>query len=140
MSQALANLAEEEPKILLTMKSAFPFVLFPTSVVIDSHRVTVVQRHFPLGSTTQTISVKDISSVIVTHAYPFASMKILHKFVGNEPIEISRMSPQNIDKAQKIIDGLIIVDRQQVDLTQQEKKSLTKNLEELGTIPLAQAA
>lgn len=140
MPQKLTHLAEEPAQVLLTMKSAFPYVFFPTVIVIDSYRITVLTRHFPFGSTTQTISVKDISSVIVSYAFPFASMKIFHKFVGNEPIVISRMSSRDVEKAQKIIDGLIIVDREQVDLTLQEKTTLSQNLEEIGTVPAVQGA
>lgn len=140
VNQELTDFVEEPAQVLMTMKSAFPFNFFPTIVAIDTHRVTVIQRHFPLGSTAQTISVKDISSVIVNQAHSFASMKMLHKFVGNEPIEITRMSPSDINKAQKIIDGLIIVDREQVDLSHQEKTKLSQNLEEIGTIPAIQGA
>lgn len=140
MRQTLKNLIEEPAQILLTAKSSFPFILFPVHLMIDTQRVTVIEKHFPFGSTTQTISVKDISSVTIEQAFPYASLKIMHKFVGNEPISISRMSPQNASKAQKIIDGLIIADREQVSLVEHKQPNISETLEEIGTIPMPQSA
>lgn len=130
----LENLLEKTDTILLNIKTVFPFVLFPTILVIDLNKVDIVHQEFFFSDRRHCIEIKDIADVYVDTSLIFASLKIVIKDMRQKIISISYLKKREAKKARKIIQGLITAHREQIDLITLKDEHLLDKIEALGSI------
>jgi hypothetical protein len=135
MTKTVDTLLEQNPEVLYTVQGVFPFTLKPSTLIIDKTKILFYERFFPIGHSIQTMAVSDISSVIVETAFPFASLRIFNKFYVNEPIVITHIPDRHAKKARRIIDGLVLANREGIDVVAAENSNLPNKLEAIGSIP-----
>lgn len=66
---------------------------------------------------------------------PFsASLKVASKEFKDNPITIKNLEPEDAIKARRIIQGLILSQREKIDFSKIEDKDIAKKIEELGKV------
>lgn len=134
--KTLDTLLEQNAEILLKVRSVFPFKLFPTTVTIDRTKVVIMDRVFFFSKISRTLPIKDIGTVVVETGFPFASLRMTSKLPNHDSLTVTHLWENQADKARRIIDGLILADRESVDILQVPQEELESKLEEVASTPL----
>ena len=133
MEQKFDDLVDRSKNVLFRLQSAIPLDPFPDVIEIDVSQVHITFYNFFKSKRLHSIALKDISNVFVETTYMFGNLKIVDRnFVENE-ISIPYLKRDEAIKAKKIIQGLMISDREKIDLSQVHDNDLAKKLEELGS-------
>ena len=129
--QKFEYLVEMSEKPLMTVNSVFPFALFPDTVSVDVSKLNIVHREL-FSKRVQSIYIRNISDVVVKTGIFFASMGIIDfGFVGNS-IEVNFLKNQEALEFRKVVQGLIVCVKENIDLTQFESKSFITKIKKLG--------
>jgi hypothetical protein len=129
------NLVEKSNTELARVKTVFPFKLFPTEIVVDEVKVTIIS-HMLFTKHLFPINIKDLKAVTILRGPFFASMKFEIAGYEDNPGVIKLLNKNDAIKAHKIIVGLTIVDKLKADkdldsLSETEKKA--ERLEIIGS-------
>ncbi len=136
-TRKLEHLADEAPMTLMKFSSVFPFDILPTSVVLEKTKVTVTKPFFIGSNDIRNILINEISHVEVTTSLWFATMRIISTIPNSQPIVINHLWKEDALQAQRIISGLMIGLREEVDLSEVPAADLKRNAERLGHTPAA---
>lgn len=129
--QKLDQLVVQAQKNLYKITSQFPFDLFPDELTIFPSFINVITKNF--GSVNrQSIPAYDLADSTVHLAIYFGALTIKIKDV-EEPITLIKLKKSEAKRAQRIIQGLILANRNNIDLTKIDIDQLTEKLEQLGT-------
>src|SRR5258708_7965897 len=71
------KLIKKSDRVLLKIKSVFPFEFFPDSIVIDESKVSIIHRIFFWTAAIQSIPIQHVQDVEVDTSILFATLKIL---------------------------------------------------------------
>jgi len=118
--------------VLYECKSVFPFQLVPDLLSVDLHKVNIITKSFPFIKNIQSIYIDDVSEVDVNTSLIFGSLTIKDKFFADQAHTITHLKISEAMKARRIIQGLIIAVREQIDLSRIDEKELVRKLEDLG--------
>lgn len=129
----LEKLVKESQLKLFSAKSVFPLDLFPDQIEIDPVQVHITLKEFFKSKRIHSIAIKDISDVFIESAGPFASLKLIDRDFVENTVSVNFLKYADALKAKKIIQGLMVADREGIDLTQADYKSLAVKLEQLGS-------
>ncbi|MCS7091980.1 MAG: hypothetical protein NZM26_01360 [Patescibacteria group bacterium] len=99
---------------LFRVKAYWPFDFFPDELVIQEKTISVIRREF-LFSYVETIPVKDVGRIVLTHSPFFDSITIIGKNPAHT-LEIKMLPKGKAKVAKEIIDGLLIEDAGGVDV------------------------
>lgn len=135
-TEKLDTLTHLSDNRLFRLHSVFPFTLFTDTIVIEHKSVIIEKKNFFLSSEIYPISIKDILSPVVSTGVFFAT---LHLELGpggfhQNPPEISFLKKSEALKARRIIMGLIICDKEGIDLTKMNKDEVLRKLDEVGDV------
>ncbi len=118
--------------ILFRAKTVFPFEFFPSDLIIDVTKVTVVTRNFFLSGKTQSINVKDIMDVVVEKGPFFSAMRFLDLgYQQRNQIKINYLTNKDARQAREIIEGLLAANKAGVDMTKIPRRELIARIPEL---------
>lgn len=133
MEQKFEDLVDRSKKVLYKLQSVKPMDPFPDIVEIDVSQVHITFTSFFRSKRLHSIAIKDISDVFVETSYFFATLKIVDRnFIENE-VSVPYLKREEAIKAKKIVQGLMIGDREKIDFSQIHDGDLAKKLEELGS-------
>lgn len=128
--ESLVDLSERE---LFKMSTVFPFDLFPDKVSIDLSKISIVYGNFLESETVQILPLQDVVDVIIETAPFFATLYIVDSNDPENPVKIGYLKKGEALKASRIIRGLLIAKKQNMDLLKLKGvPSLTEKLEKLG--------
>lgn len=128
----LNDLAHIDTSPLFTFRSVFPFDLFPNRVTIDRSKITVVDNLFFFTRQVQSLMIKDLMSVITHETLLLSSLHIIDRQYPQETIIVANLQKSDARKARRIIEGLIVADKEGVDLSRITNEQLIPKLEEIG--------
>ena len=132
--QKLDSLIDRSQKVLLKISSVFPFTLFPHQLSIDINQVNIRLGQFFWTDRRQSINIKDIGDVIIDTVPFFATIKIIDKDYVENLIEINFLKKRDAIKARKVIQGLMVAAKEEVDLSLVDDRDLLDKIETLGKI------
>ncbi len=132
-TQKLDEMVEMVGKPLLQIRTVFPFVLFPNEIIIDIHKISIVYRHFFASEQIHSVLIRDISDVLVETSPFFATLKIIDIGYTDNSIDIAYLKKSEGNLARRVIQGLAMAHKNNVDLTKVERQDLVEKLESLGT-------
>lgn len=99
----------DKPKdILLTMKTIFPFDLFPDEITINPLMIRITSKEFFGSEEVKTLLIKDIEDVTAEVSPFLSTLKIIDKKDKTHPLLIQPLKKEDAQKAEKIIAGLVI--------------------------------
>jgi hypothetical protein len=133
--KTIDELSESAIHEVIRIKTVFPFTLFPTEVVVDKLKVTIItsafiyKHYFP-------VLLKDIKTVSVAQGIFFASLNFEIAGYETNPSIINFLRKDQALKAHQVIMGLIAVLKEKADKsmnTVPEEKLLEKLTEIGGT-------
>lgn len=131
-SQKLEDLIENSKVALLKIKTAIPLNPFPDKVIVDINKVTIIYQYFFSSEHIHSISIKDISDVLVETGLFFSTLKIIDVGFTENSIDINYLKTKEAIRARKLIQGLIVAHKNGIDLSKNEFSNLCAKLEDLG--------
>lgn len=130
---SIDSLVEEQQKSLYSISTVFPFRLFPTTVSADKKKIDIIEELFFRSKQIQSILIQDIITVSVETSLFFGKLTIHDKLPMHDPIEINYLPRADALKMRRVIEGLLVGDRSQVDTTQTSHDNLVSKLEVIGS-------
>jgi len=131
-SDQLKDLVAGSERILLDMKSVFPFDFFPDELIADESKVSIHTNYFFVSKEARSIQYTDIFNVIVSHGLFFANIEIVDRYYAQQPIVVKYLKKDDAILARRIIQGMIIAKKEEIDIGNLPKELLLKRLEEIG--------
>jgi hypothetical protein len=126
----LDDLVEKNSEPLVKVSTIIPFTLFPTDVIIDISKITIITREFFSSESILSILIQNIEEIMVETSPFFATVKILTKGFHDNPIEISYLSKRDALAVQKTIQGLA----NEIDLKKVNPQEILGEIAQLGQI------
>lgn len=131
--RAVAKLVKKSNRILVSVSShAFPIDLFPDVVNVEEGRITVIIRH-PFSSEVHSVDLKDISNVFINTAIFFSQLIVVSNTFEDNEIRVRNLRPKEAVFVRRIIEGLRVFEKKQIDTSTYSVKELIAKLEELST-------
>jgi len=132
-NRKVAKLVKKSNRILVSISShAFPFDLFPDIINIEEERITIINRHM-LSSEVHSVDIKNISNILINNSVLFSQLVIISKTFEENEIGIGNLRTKEAVFARRIIEGLRIFEKEQIDTSSYTKEELIAKLEELST-------
>ena len=128
----LEELQKETDKTLFRTKTVFPFTLFPDTIIIDYHKVSIIRKKFFMSESIDSINHGDILHVEAETGPLFATLKITTKYFSEKPIEIEYLDKKHGVKVRDMLHGLIAARQDDIAFDDVKKKGMAKELEQIG--------
>ncbi len=130
--QDFGNLVEKSDQVLIKIKAVFPFDFFPNEISVDVNKVNIVNNYF-LSERVHSVLIKDISDIYLDSGILFASLNIIDwGFNNNKSITINYLKKDEASRVLKIIQGLMVSARQNIDLSKIDVPDFKNKVEILG--------
>lgn len=131
-NQERLDLLSGNARPLIRISTHVPINLFPKEIVVDVNKVTLISKEILGAKQVVSISIEDITDVIVETIPFFATMKIFDKGFAQNSIRIRFLKKYEALKVRKIIQGLMAVHKAKIDLSKVDQDTLFQKLEEVG--------
>lgn len=128
----MESLAQGSQRILLEIKSVFPFDLFPDEVIIDETKVSIHRNYFFYTGQIQSVELKDVFNVVVNHGLFFAKLELFDRYFAQQPISVEYLKKEDAIRARHIIQGLVIAKKENIDITALSEDDLIAKLDRIG--------
>lgn len=136
------KLISNSETVLLKIKAFWPFDLFPNEVTIDLNKVSVYYYEFFYSGENRSVLIKNIADASVQTGLFFATLKISTVFDRNTGatnpgsksniITVEYLKRNEAIQAKRIINGLLIAMKENIDLTKMTKDEIKEKIEKLG--------
>jgi hypothetical protein len=126
------GLAQGSQRVLLDIKSVFPFDLFPDEVIIDETKITIQRNFFFFTGQSQSVNIADIFNVVVNHGIFFAKLELFDRYFAEQPISVEYLKKEDAARARQIIQGLVLVKKNNIDTSSLSVDNLTHKLDRIG--------
>lgn len=117
--------------ILMSVTSVFPFEFFPTTINVETTRVTIITRQL-FSSQVHSVDIKDISSVFIETSILFASLRLVSKIYSQKELVVDRLWKKEAILLRRIIEGLRMFEKKEINISNFSKEELLTKLEELS--------
>lgn len=119
-------------RILLKIRAVFPFDFFPNEIIVDENKVDIVSRKFFFSKEVFSIPIMNINGVTSSSNLVFGEIRIEAWGIHRLPEPVRYLRKQDALKARRIIGGLIMANREKVDIANIPLLKARKVLEEIG--------
>ncbi|OGD86912.1 hypothetical protein A2870_00275 [Candidatus Curtissbacteria bacterium RIFCSPHIGHO2_01_FULL_41_11] len=130
--QKVNNLVKKSNRCIISVSSAFPWNIFPSTIEVEEGRVTFIIRQF-MSSQSHTVDIKDISNVFIETSFFFATLQIVSRTYIQNDIKINYLHKEKAKKVKMIIEGLRTFLNNDIDTSNYEVGELVSKLSELHT-------
>lgn len=130
----LNELVEKSHNCLIKVSAVFPFDIFPNKITVDVNQVNIIIKEFFWSERRHSIHIKDIMDVFIDTSLFFSTIKIVDRGYTDNGIDIKWLKNNDAIRLRRIIQGLIIAHRQQLDFTKIDTKDLVSKIEDLGRV------
>lgn len=127
------GLLNKTGQILMQFQTSFPFDLFPDRVTIDMNKVTISKREFFSSEIVTSIPAKEIKDISVSTAGFLATLTILTQS-SPDPIVIEKIKKQDALRARRVLQALIMTEKENIQLTKVKTDNLVDKLETIGRV------
>jgi len=130
----VAGLIRKSNRILASISThKFPFDMFPDTINVEESRVNVIVRDFFFSSQVYSVDLKNISNVLINTSPFFAQIVIVSKTFAENEIRIDNLWIKQAIYVRRLIEGLRVLDSNQIDTSVYSKRDLIGKLEELSS-------
>ena len=129
--RTISDMVQNSNDILMSISTIFPFKLFPTTINVEATRVTIITRQL-LSSQVHSVDIKDISSVFIDTSFIFASLTLISKTYAQKEFIIDNLRKKEAILIRRIIEGLRMFAKEDINTTNFSKKELLNKLRELS--------
>ena len=129
--RAIRDMVHDSNAILMSISSVYPFDLFPSTINVEATRVTIITRQL-FASQVHSIDIKDISSVFIETSIIFAAITLKSKTYEQKELLINNLWKKEAILLRRIIEGLRMFEKKDINTTDFSKEELLYKLEELS--------
>lgn len=130
--QAVEDMVNNSNRILVKVSTIFPFDWFPSTIIIEETRLTIIHRQL-FSSQTHSVDIKNISNIFVDSSILFAQLVVVSDTFAENQIVINRLWKKDAIFIKRIIEGLRMFMSKDIDTTGYTVKELVSKLKELST-------
>lgn len=131
--ERLDELVDKSTKVLYRAKSsAIPVDISPREVIVDLTKVNVVHNELFSSRRVHSIFIKDISDVFVDSTFMRATLIIVDEGFIDNKITVPNLKKEDAKHLRRIIQGLVVAIKNEVDLSVIDDDNLRDKIEELG--------
>ena len=134
--QAVEDMVNNSNRILLKISSVFPWDLFPSNIIIEETRLTVIHRQL-FSSQAYTVDIKNISNVFINSSILFSQLTIVSDTFAENQIIVDRLRKKEAIFIRRIIEGLRMFVDKEIDTTGYKTEELVSKLRELSTTSMS---
>lgn len=128
----LDKLVNKSNRILMRVKSTFPFDLFPDELIIEETKINFVSRKFLASEVIHSLPIDDVIDIIVSTTPFFSTMTIHSTTFKAEPLVLRYVKTAEALKARRIIQGVIDAKKANINLEKIPLQQLVDKTEEIG--------
>lgn len=129
--QTIGDMVHNSNTILMSISSVLLFNFFPTTINVEATRVTIITRQL-FASQVHSIDIKDISSVFIETSIIFAAITLISKTYSQKELVIDRLWKKEAILLRRVIEGLRMFEKKEINITNFSKKELLSKLNELS--------
>lgn len=130
--EKLEDAVEKAQKILIKSSAVFPFDLFPDSITVDRQKLTVVHRNFFTIKQTVSVQYCDIKNIQADTGPFLGSLTVTSEHFVNNTQTIKYLPRKEALAIQQLVQGFIIANNEEVDMSDIADEKLVELLSELG--------
>ena len=130
--QAVEDMVNNSNRILVKISSVFPLEFFPTSIIVEETRLTIIHRQL-FSSQVHSVDIKNISNIFIDTSILFSQLTIVSNTFAENQIVIDRLWKKEAIFIRRIIEGLRMFVNKDIDTTGYEREELINKLRELST-------
>lgn len=128
----LDQLASGSARVLLEVRTVFPFNFFPDEVIIDEVKVSLHTSYFFYSREVRSIEYKDIFNIIAQESLVFGRLEIFDRYFSHSPFIVDFLWKSDAKKARRLIQGLIIAKKQNINTSIIPLDELMQKLNRIG--------
>lgn len=130
--KTVENVLETNETPLYSIESVFPFTLFRDSVHVYETKVVIIYRYFFYLKREFPILIKDLRSVTVVTGFFFSTLVFEITGFETNPSPVTWLWRGESLYVRKLITGLILLSREEVDVKDFSRNQLRENALKLG--------
>lgn len=131
--EKLQDLVDNAHEVLARATTAFPFTLFPDTIIVDRNTVSIIKKYFFLSSQVETIKVEDILKVSSGAGPILGSVSIALVMQPDNATTVKNFWRGDAIYLKKVLQGYIVALHNDVDCNKLEKDELLEMIIPLGT-------
>jgi len=124
----LDKIARDSHDELARFHGVWPFDLFPDEIIINRTNVTIVRHYFFFVSEKMICHFEDLVNSHVNVGPFFGSIAIFSKYFTDGEEDLHWFSRTNAEKVHAILQGLLIVKKEGVDISNVPKEEIIPKL------------
>lgn len=128
----LDDMMSKSNRMILSIRSMFPWDIFQSSVNVEETRVNVIHRQF-FASQVHSVDIEDISNVFIDTFLFFTTLTIVSNTFEENNIKVMKLRKKEADLARRLIEGLRMFKEKDIDTSKYSAKELIDELENLST-------
>ena len=129
----LRELAQRSNETLFKCNTVFPFDFFPDTLIIDKTKINIINKVFFLSESVHSIMIRTIKDLQVDSNIFFAKLTIIPDVYMGQSTEISYLKKSEALMARRIIQGLMLCQREDVDISDLDAKEIRTKIETAGS-------
>lgn len=130
--EKLIDITEKAQDVLYQADTIFPFTLFPDTITLDREKLTVATRYFFRTAKIISVPISSISTAEIDLGPFFASLHLASKFFVQNKYTVNMLTRKDATEIQQLLQGFIIAQEKNIDVTDIEKDDLCMLLKDLG--------
>jgi hypothetical protein len=133
--EKLNSLVKKASTELFRTQTLFPFDIFPDTLIIDTNKITYIYRNFLSSETVTTLLLREITDVTVECTLFMAqlNMSYCHHPMKPMSITIPGLPKKEAMQAKEIIQGILVLLKENVDITTITSQNITDKLQQIGS-------
>ncbi len=128
----LDRTAQGSRRILFKTRTIFPFDFFPDELIIDENKIDIISGIFFFSKDVFSIPIGNISGVNSSFDLFFGQLRIEAWGLNKNPLPIRFLTKKDAQKARRIISGLILTTKNDIDLKSIPLAKTKLRLEQIG--------
>jgi hypothetical protein len=133
VEQKLQHVVNESHTVLAKATSVFPLELFPDTISIDRHKLTIIHREFFGVESTVSVPIENIKNIEADIGPFLGSITITSDLFINNTQTVRYLTRSNANMFQRLVQGAVVAQREDIDLNKIGTKKLRNLLIDLGS-------
>jgi len=130
--EKLIDITQKAQDVLFQADTVFPFTLFPDTVTLDREKLTIANREFFRVAKIITVPVTSMVSAEADVGPFFGSIHMTSKYFIDNTHHLNFLKRSDAIELQRLLQGYIIAQEREVDVSEIDKDDLRILLHDLG--------
>lgn len=130
--EKLIDITEKAHDVLFEADTVFPFTLFPDTLTIDREKLTIASRSFFRVAQIVTVPITSMVSAEANVGPFFGSLHMTSKYFQHNTYSVNFLWRKDAEEAHRLLQGYIIAQEREIDVSDVEKEDLIILLNDLG--------